>query len=339
MPEQKQTSEIRDFTNVVLALGFSLSLLVYSGLFSGLIWPCDLACHFRIQYFIALLPLVIYALVVKRFKSAAIMFSAFMVNIVVITPLFFNFTTPALSTSKNLELKVIQLNLNNANQQFEAVRACITKADPDVVCLQEVNPVWQKYFRENLKNYPYQYAVARQDPFGVAILSRTELTDTKIIDFKSGFPTPTLTGNMTIGNEKVTVICTHPYPPVSPYGYNWRNRQMAHIAAFTSALKNTVLLCGDLNATRWSSSLIDLLQDGNLRDSSNGFGVQPTWPANCFMLWIPIDQILVSNNVVTMERKILADVGSDHYPVLVRLAFPQSTAPASDKIEYTKPVE
>lgn len=324
---QPALSERSDFTEVIMSVAMLLSLLVYGGLLSQWLWPGDLLCHFRIQYIIALAPFLIFALAAHRFKNAAIIFSAFMVNAVVVAPLFCNKSVPPLSSRQNHELTVIQLNLNSANNQFDAVRSCIEKNEADVVCLQEVTAEWQKYLHDNLKNYPYQFVLSRPDPFGVAILSRSPLTETTVQSFGQSSLYPTLTANLTVGEETVTVICTHPYPPISPNGYNQRNRQLERIASFTANLKNTILLCGDLNATRWSASMSQLLDQGNLLDTSNGFGVQPTWPANCFLLWIPIDQIFVSKNVATLERKILPDVGSDHYPVLARLVFPQKAKP------------
>ena len=36
---------------------------------------------------------------------------------------------------------------------------------------------------------------------------------------------------------------------------------------------------------------------------------------------LPIDQILISSELEILERVVMKDVGSDHYPILPRLKF------------------
>ena len=54
-----------------------------------------------------------------------------------------------------------------------------------------------------------------------------------------------------------------------------------------------------------------------LRDSSRGMGLQPTWPADIPLLWIPIDHCLYSDGIEIRGRRTGPDVGSDHFPLIV----------------------
>jgi len=58
-----------------------------------------------------------------------------------------------------------------------------------------------------------------------------------------------------------------------------------------------------------------------LKDSSLGWGIQPTWPAMFLPLRIPIDHCLVSPDLKIVRRKIGRDIGSDHLPLLVDLGL------------------
>jgi endonuclease/exonuclease/phosphatase (EEP) superfamily protein YafD len=82
---------------------------------------------------------------------------------------------------------------------------------------------------------------------------------------------------------------------------------------------------GDLNATPFSPRFKNLLIDCGLRDSSLGFGITRTWHSEIPLLGLPIDHILVSRDLAVISREVGPKVGSDHRPVMVRVARKQST--------------
>ncbi|MBW1762831.1 MAG: hypothetical protein JRJ64_15305 [Deltaproteobacteria bacterium] len=67
----------------------------------------------------------------------------------------------------------------------------------------------------------------------------------------------------------------------------------------------------------WNHHFRRLLKRTGLRDSSQGRGVQPTWPTHNPLLRIPIDHCLHSEGIHVVQKKIGPAVGSDHYPVIV----------------------
>ena len=60
-----------------------------------------------------------------------------------------------------------------------------------------------------------------------------------------------------------------------------------------------------------------LLRRTGLENSSQGFGVQPTWPNFNPLLRIPLDHCLHSSDISIVDRQIGEDVSSDHYPLIV----------------------
>jgi endonuclease/exonuclease/phosphatase (EEP) superfamily protein YafD len=56
-------------------------------------------------------------------------------------------------------------------------------------------------------------------------------------------------------------------------------------------------------------------------NSLDGFGLQPTWPAGQPWFAIPIDHLLHSDQLTTVERSTGPANGSDHRPIEVTLAF------------------
>ncbi len=81
------------------------------------------------------------------------------------------------------------------------------------------------------------------------------------------------------------------------------------------------MVLGDFNTTPWNYYFQKFLKESGLRDSSQGFGPQPTWPNFSRLLSIPIDHCLHSAEIVIVGRQIGPDVGSDHYPVIVDYAL------------------
>ncbi|MEE8238524.1 MAG: endonuclease/exonuclease/phosphatase family protein, partial [Nitrososphaerales archaeon] len=92
---------------------------------------------------------------------------------------------------------------------------------------------------------------------------------------------------------------------------------ITEVSKSVSDQEDPILLLGDLNITPWSPIFKDFLRSTGLRDSREGFGLQPSWPTWFPPAWIPIDHVLVSSNVTVYDRKIERDIGSDHYPVIV----------------------
>jgi endonuclease/exonuclease/phosphatase (EEP) superfamily protein YafD len=71
----------------------------------------------------------------------------------------------------------------------------------------------------------------------------------------------------------------------------------------------------------WSSTYRALEDSTGLRNSRRGFGVMPSWPVFLPVAMIPLDHCLVADRVDVLETKLGEDIGSDHRPLLVQLAW------------------
>ena len=83
-----------------------------------------------------------------------------------------------------------------------------------------------------------------------------------------------------------------------------------------------LLIVGDLNTTSFAPVFGELTEQLNLKDSRQGFGLQPSWPATSVSpLMITLDHVLVSPEIQVINRKTGNHVGSDHLPVYVEIAL------------------
>lgn len=96
---------------------------------------------------------------------------------------------------------------------------------------------------------------------------------------------------------------------------------LAWIADWAARQTDPVVVLGDLNATPWSHAFRSLVDEAGLVNSLRGRGLQPSCPAPLGLLGIPIDHLLHSPALATVERERGPAFGSDHRMLHVRLAW------------------
>lgn len=278
-------------------------------------WFLELSCHFRVQYAAILVPAVAVAALRRQFKAAAVLGVFALANVVVILPLYFGRSEPA---ATGHPLRVVLLNVHTANRDSAAVLEFLENTQADLIALLEVNGRWMRDLQPLEDDYAFSRTLPREDNFGITLFSLMA-PEESAITWIGEADVPSIVARFQIGDQPLTVIATHPVPPVNRLYAADRNRQLTAVAKLAAEQKDPVLLLGDLNTTSWSPYFSDLLQQSGLDDSRAGFGVQPTWPSGRALLWIPLDHCLVSPSITVRDRRVGPFVGSDHYPVIVEL--------------------
>lgn len=175
-----------------------------------------------------------------------------------------------------------------------------------------------------LSSYQYSYQIQDRDHQGVAIFSKEPLSQQPQAFWPVGEKFPVLTFYLDKGNQHLApkFYLIHPPPPLTQSAANIRNQTYNWLAQDINQQTEPVVIMGDFNSTAWSPQFTSLMDKTGLNDSRANNGVQPSWPSWAAKpLRIPIDHILVSDSVEVVNREILSDVGSDHLPVLINLAF------------------
>ncbi len=283
------------------------------GFLGRLWWPFELASHFRAQYFLFLIGTA-FLFLLGRKQRAAILASVFaLINLSLIVPLYFGSSS---THAEGRTVRALLVNVNTSNQAHGRLQKFIRSVEPDFMVLLEVNRVWLNELQRLVGVYPFSRARPRDDNFGIAFLSRIPFKSAEIRGIgKAGVPSVVV--QFDVDGQSLTVIGTHPLPPVGRAYSAHRNQQLTELAHLVGSLRGGVMVLGDLNTTSWSPYFRDLIRKTGLRDSRNGFGLQPSWPAGLPHFWVPIDHCLVSSGVVVHNRKTGPDIGSDHYPVVI----------------------
>lgn len=319
MPTQPSllTKTILPATTLVLIT----SLLTLTGFLSQFGWLLDLTSHFRLQYLTALLACSFLLLIVKHWKTTLVCWLFIIINLWQILPWYLPVPPrQPLRLHHINRLKILLINLNSRNPDHSQAIRYIQQVNPDILALQEINQDWLSSLSATLTSYPYQQAVPRKDHTGLGIFSQIPLTTTTVEHYGAA-QLPTIIAHASFSNQPVTVVLTHPLPPITAQDFRLRNQQLHILALAIKDFQGSLVVLGDLNTTPWSYYFQRFRSTAGLVDSRQGFGLQPSWPSYFPLIRIPIDHALVSPDLTVLDRQIGPDIRSDHLPVFLELAI------------------
>ncbi|MGD2051279.1 MAG: endonuclease/exonuclease/phosphatase family protein, partial [Acidimicrobiia bacterium] len=167
-----------------------------------------------------------------------------------------------------------------------------------------------------LSGYEVRSEIPADRSYGITMLSREDLPVEllRIGEVRDSV----LRVVASIGAQDVVVYAVHARAPSSSSGAAARDDVLAAVARLAAAETLPVIVVGDLNATPWSHAFRSLSSEADLRDSLDGFGYQASWPGHLpFFLQIPIDHLLLSPELTTINRLLGPDFGSDHKALYV----------------------
>ncbi len=278
----------------------------------------DIFSNFRALYVVLLLILTTVTSWTKRvwLTTGSLLF--LLVNGLTFMPLYFG-GLHASASGPDPRLRVLELNVfGGKNIQKERTLDLIKHSNADLIGISEVTVPWMLALQKGLKQYPHQVYEPRFG--GVALLSKFPLENASVKYFGE-IKRPRITASTVIDGRNVRLIFAHPVIPL--YRKGSRDEELVVLASEANSATSAAILFGDLNATPWSHNFNKLVIDGGLIDSEQGFGFQPTWCAfwSPFSTLFPIDHCLVTDHFVVVDRRVLGNIGSDHLPLQVDLAF------------------
>lgn len=282
----------------------------------------DLMSHFRLQYFILQFLCILLCIPKKQWKLLILTSIAAMVNLSLIIPFYLPNVNTATSTYQKPRqtLSILLINVNSSNDKYIDTANYIKNENPDILALEEINSEWLAALSKTLKDYPYRKYIPRSDNFGIGLYSKIA-PDEMSIQYYGSAEVPSVRAEIIFENTPVTLLFTHPVPPISLDYFRMRNEQLDDITSHRSKFQESLILIGDLNTTSWSYYYQNFIKKMKLVDTRKGFGLQTTWPTMIPALSITIDHILVSDDFVVLERKVGNHIGSDHKPVYVKLGI------------------
>jgi endonuclease/exonuclease/phosphatase (EEP) superfamily protein YafD len=281
------------------------------GLLGGWHWALDLLAHFRWQYGIASVLVLAWAVWSRRRVLATLAALTLLLNAALIGQLAWTAHIDD-EVANDFSMRVVAFNVLTSNPDKQRALDYLLATDADVIGLVEVDQTWLEAMVPLQAKYPYQFAEPRPDNFGVALFSRIPLERAELLWL--GEPQlPSIEASMWHQGRHLSVIVTHPMPPMGARNAALRDGQLARLADHVSQLQMPVLVVGDLNVTPWSAGMRIL--------TARGLGLRslrppwtPTWRATSVFA-VPIDHALSTAPLVITSRSVGPDLGSDHRPL------------------------
>ena len=275
----------------------------------------ELFSHFRLQYLAVSVLLLIPFAVMRKPTYALPLLGTVILNAVYVLPWYIG-PTPG---DGNTTIKILNANVRSGNDEYERLLDLIHTEQPDVIFLQEYSRAWRDATQSLLGTYRYNYSEPREDNFGIAVFSRLALDSVTHVD-SPPLDYPTIVATVTLNEEPVTLINTHPTIPVTQSLFDARNEQINSLVDLVSRIDGAVILSGDFNLSVWCRRYRMLEEQTGLRNTRRGFGISPTWPTFMPFAMIPIDHALVSDGIGVIETRTGRSIGSDHLPLIVKVA-------------------
>jgi endonuclease/exonuclease/phosphatase (EEP) superfamily protein YafD len=287
-------------------------------------WTLYLVAQFRLQLFaLTLLTAAVFGVLEYPKKWIVVATICALLNGREIFPLYLS---DAHEKPQNAQtLKLLQINLNSKNREFQRVISYIHKVNPDVLLISELTPTWVEAFQKSLPEYPDVTIIPREDTYGIGLYSKQKVSSARVEYFgAAGYPS--VVANLSNLEKPITVLHTHIQGPVKDHLFEWHKDHIEKMTEVVSNVKLPLIVSGDTNSNTWTYLLADFLKTTKLRDSRKGHGVQLTWPTPNYWRHFPltilaIDHFFVSKEINVIERKTGEEIGSDHFPVILECSL------------------
>lgn len=281
-------------------------------------WLIDIISHFPVQYaFAAAISLIL-----------CIWKKAFRLGIMAVILFIFNISSIA-KPVKLIEagghsgetFKVYSANLHIKNHDLSKLKHEMKNMSPEMALLLEVTPEHFSNLRQVIKSYPYSIEKSwdGKEEIGFVLLSKFPIKHFNIVRL-SNVCNFVLEAELEINQKPLKFYGIHAQRP-GIKSFAERRDQFIELSQRIKNESLPVIVAGDFNATPFSPTIRQMLETSGLRDSGAGFGWQPSWPTYAPVLWIPIDQILLSQDLQVYNSGTGSYIGSDHYPVFAEVSL------------------
>mgnify|MGYP001254151260 CR=1 FL=1 len=310
------------FHRLAEAAAFLGVLFTLAGLLGRFAWFLELFTHFKIQLAVCFVGYAALEFVARRRRRALASLAFAAINAVPILVLSLPVGTGATpAPASAARLRILQANILSSNTNAPALLALVARENPDVVVLEEPTVRWLRDLAPLSDRYPIHAARPREDNFGAAIFCKTNARSAEIFLLSDPEEAPSSQARIGVGDKTITVVGTHPLAPCCEAMWRGRNAFTHELALRLKATQGPLVVTGDFNNTPWSATFQDFLATSGLRDSAQGHGPLPTWPTANPLLRIPLDHCFVSRDVQVIAKRLGPDIGSDHLPLIIDIAF------------------
>lgn len=225
---------------------------------------------------------------------------------------------------EDLCLRLFMANVLQENRRSDLVLRRIEEAGPDVICLVETDQWWAREMEPLHKQYQWATRHPLANHYGMLLYSRLPITACEIRFVVSpDVPSMRAVIQLRSGHELV-IHAVHPPPPLPNSPSYGRDAELVLTGCEIGRDGRPTVVIGDLNDVAWSYTAKLFQRVGRLVDPRVGRGMFSTFHANHLLARYPLDHVFHTRDFSLKELRRLGYTGSDHFPIVVELAFTPS---------------
>ncbi len=235
------------------------------------------------------------------------------------------------------EFSLAVMNVLQYNRQGALALATVREADPDVIMAVETDAWWHDQLRPLEETHPHTCHEPLDNTYGLLFFSRLPLKACEI-QYLVDDDIPSLHTHVQLpdGRTWVRLYGLHPKPPAPQESKTStkRDAELLLVGKKVNRRDEPTIVFGDMNDVAWSHSSELFRRVSGLLDPRVGRGLMPTFHADYSLLRWPLDHVFVSPHFQVVDMRRLPHVGSDHFPIFVRLSYePQRKAEQAENAE------
>jgi endonuclease/exonuclease/phosphatase (EEP) superfamily protein YafD len=222
------------------------------------------------------------------------------------------------------EFSLTVMNVLQYNREGQLALDTVRAANPDVIMAVETDDWWHEQLRPLEETHPYTCHEPLDNTYGLLFFSRLPLKNCQI-KYLLDDDIPSLHTHVQLpdGRTWVRLYGLHPKPPAPQESKTStkRDAELLLVGKEVDRRDEATIVFGDMNDVAWSHTSELFRRVSGLLDPRVGRGLMPTFHADYSLLRWPLDHVFVSPHFQVVDMRRLPHVGSDHFPIFVRLSY------------------
>jgi endonuclease/exonuclease/phosphatase (EEP) superfamily protein YafD len=195
--------------------------------------------------------------------------------------------------------------------------------------------------------YEWVHRYPQDNHYGMLLYSRLAMTSCDL-RFTVSREVPSMRATVRLrSGEEIVVYALHPPPPLPDGDSYGRDAELVLTGEEIAADGRPSIVIGDLNDVAWSYTAALFQRVSHMVDPRVGRGRFSTFHAAHSLARYPLDHVFHTRDFSLNALRVLPYTGSDHFPIVVDLAFTPEAAPqvprpepsASDRASAREKVE
>jgi endonuclease/exonuclease/phosphatase (EEP) superfamily protein YafD len=218
-------------------------------------------------------------------------------------------------------VRLLIANVRMENRKTDNFLAIVREVDPDLILVNEPDHYWAEKLSVLDQRYPHSVKHPLPNTYGMMFFSKLKLVKSRV-QFLVEEDIPSIHAIVALRSGQEIEFCgVHPRPPMVASDTDKREAELLLVGKSVIKSKRASIVAGDLNDVGWSHTTKLFQKISGLLDPRLGRGFFNTYNVFIPFFRYPLDHIFYDPRFRLIQLKRLSPFGSDHYPILVELAY------------------